>query len=476
MMKYPIGIAALVLSFSASLCHAYSLQDQVGLKEFLGSDPVTDFGLTISTGKQSSTLSAAPWAGYYWPEGFGSVVSPYRNDNFPHALITLLGAEAGFRNTIHWMKNHWGDTLSPAIGSMSDDELNKLSPSLKYDLLFSDSDFTLSHTIMSRLIQKADQTHIKSWEGICNGWSLAALSLDRPLHEIQVKSASGRMITFYPHDIMALSALLYARSPVNDWSYYTRDSQYQRTPLANGADINAPGVGFEPVWLRFVGRRCDGGGATGCNDLNPGVFHTAVVNSIGFNNSGFVMDKHKGPAIGNVAVFGYSMKLYNANTNAVDDFDKVITHNNLSDEQKAEGGVSKVGVVMTLTARKELSPWDVNADDETHYWDLEKTNEYTYNYVLILDANNNVIDGEWRMRLPIFGAIESPFPRYPDFLWKLPTQMHAFSGAEGSISSADFSAVNGQNDAFKAAADASSKLEQPLGSVIYPMLDASRTQ
>lgn len=471
MKRSPLIFGVVALSLVSTSSQAFTPQDQNALKEFLDGAPVTDLSAMVSADKLHGEVKESPWAGYYWPEGFGSIATPYRDPSFPHALISLWSSDSGFNRTHRWMKAKWGETLTPAASALSDQEVNNLGPSLKYDLLFSANDYTLTHTILDRITEKAKKYRIKAWEGICNGWTLATLAVDRPLHAIQVKSAQGRLITFYPHDLMALSALLYARSPINDWNWFLRDANYNRTPvLENGAAT--PGATFEPVWLRFIGRRCDGGNS-GCGDLNAGVFHTAIVNSIGYHDSGFIMDKHKSPAIGNVAAYGYIAKLYNTESGQEQEFPKVLS-TRLTDDEKSKGAVSKVGVLMTLKTRKELVPFELNDEKEAHYQDLEGSNDHHYDYVLLLDAQNQVIEGIWKMRLPLIGAENQLFPRYPDFLWKLPTHMLAFSGFEGSLNSADFNLANGVIDVWKKPAEDSSKLEQPMGTVLYPLISASR--
>ena len=57
-----------------------------------------------------------------------------------------------------------------------------------------------------------DDGSLDSWEGICEGWSSAAIRVPRPTHAITVPDPSGRSIQFYPADVKALSSLLSTRT------------------------------------------------------------------------------------------------------------------------------------------------------------------------------------------------------------------------------------------------------------------------
>ncbi|MBC7396173.1 MAG: hypothetical protein H7333_01925 [Bdellovibrionales bacterium] len=474
--RFPL-FAACLLGFFVPSTYAFTPADQNALKEFLDGNPVTDLGLVVSSNKLEGALTEAPWAGYYWPEGFGGVTTPFRDPSFPHAQISLWRSDSGFNRTNRWMKKKWGLSLTPIESSLSNEEVDKLGAALKYDLLISENDYTLTHTILNRIADKARKVRIKAWEGICNGWTLAALAVDRPLHSVQVKSASGRMITFYPHDLMALAAQLYARSPINGWNWFTRDAEFMRTSIFLKDGENPPAnANFEPVWLKFIGKRCEKNDqVNGCGDLNAGIFHTAIVNSIGFNNSAFIMDKHKSPAIGNAVAYSYQAKLYNTETGKGGPYPEILsTH--LNDEEKNKGAVSKVGVEMTLTTRKELVPFSLDLEKEKNYQDFEESDQHHYDYVLLLNIKNEVIDGEWKMRVPLLGAENQLFPIYPDFLWKLPVKnTRAFSGYEGSLSASEFTLQNGLPESWKQIAAEAGKHEQPLGTVLYQLIDASRT-
>jgi hypothetical protein len=54
---------------------------------------------------------------------------------------------------------------------------------------------------------------VAPWMGICHGWAVASISMERPLHAVKVKSWNDQYtLTFFPSDIKALSSLFWANS------------------------------------------------------------------------------------------------------------------------------------------------------------------------------------------------------------------------------------------------------------------------
>ena len=153
-------LGAVALNLISTSSQAFSPQDQNALKEFLDGSPITDLSAMVTADKLHGEVKNSPWAGFYWPEGFGSIATPYRNKDFPHAAISLWSSDAGFNRTRRWMKSKYDETLTPVAGKLSDQEVNDLGPSLKYDLLFSETDYTLTHTILDRLTEKAKKYSI----------------------------------------------------------------------------------------------------------------------------------------------------------------------------------------------------------------------------------------------------------------------------------------------------------------------------
>lgn len=454
-------LALFTINFSIDAL-ALTSQDLTTLNNFAGSKAVLNLKTIDADQKLNGELGTSPWAGYYWPDGFGSIAAPYRDSSFPSSVVRLIGPDSGFRRTMRWLRRKHGSDVSPNIYSLSEEEIDELSPAEKYDALFNAQNYTLTHSILNNIESRADHARIRTWEGICNGWSLASLNVDRPLKPVMVKSASGRMIPFYPHDLMALASLLYARSPVNDWDWYVQNGTERNRVAA--ADAEASNATMEPVWLKFVGRRCDhNAGETGCGDLNPAVLHLAVTNAIGYQNTGFVMDKHKNETISNVSVYGYSAKLYNPGNGDFGSFaDSVIP---------SEDGF-KVGVELTLKSRDELHPWKLKGEEKP-YQELEKSSDEKYSYTLIMDAQYNIKDGYWSKH-GVMRERQRLIPNYPDFLWKLPKDFKAYSGAEGNLNQYDFDPAQGIPESWKKDYTTAAELQQPLGVLIYQLVAASR--
>ncbi len=95
-------------------------------------------------------------------------------------------------------------------------------------------------------------------------------------------------------------------------------------------------------------------------------------------------------------------------------------------------------------------------------------------YSLELDAEGNIIDGEWQARVAGSGSRDRVIEKAPDFLWRLPKGWKAFSGYEGNILSTNWTSGAIVPETWKSVALQASKDMQPMGLVVEGLIQASR--
>src|SRR6185295_6707452 len=84
-------------------------------------------------------------------------------------------------------------------------------PAEKYDLLVGDPSWSLTRRMQDEgwLYYSGPRT-VPTWVGYCHGWASAAYSVPRPHKTVEMTSAAGTRIPFYPDDIKALQTALWA--------------------------------------------------------------------------------------------------------------------------------------------------------------------------------------------------------------------------------------------------------------------------
>lgn len=164
-------------------------------------------------------------------------------------------------------------------------DLQRLSPSEKYDILLGRYDYPLVKEVASKVSPEA-----QDWEGICHGWVVATVHHDEPKPKIFINS-DGITIPFGSADIKALLSY-----------YYAMD----QGPAQN--------MGFRCNLGTWTGgeKECD-------QDLNAGAFHIIIANKLALQNEGVILDIDRFKEVWNQPIVGYRSKMkgpYRATRNA----------------------------------------------------------------------------------------------------------------------------------------------------------------
>lgn len=265
---------------------------------------------------------------------------------------------------------------SPAASLIKAGRTHLLSPAEKYDLLVGDtgnprnpqqSGYTLTRAFLSEITAKT-----QAWEGACDGWAFASMNEKPPVKSVKVKNVAGQEIIFYPSDIRALLTLLYSDYRVASFG----SDCYDKRPALDGA-----------------GRAVD----KGCRDTNPGIFHTLLINQLGIGKRGFAMDTDYASETWNYPVKSYKIEYFNPQTNNsyANPLHAAVTKQEYTRDRYANHRSANVafivGVNVQLEYQIEALPVAANRLNKSY----ERSFNNAYSYDLELDAEGNVIGGEW---------------------------------------------------------------------------------
>tara|TARA_B100000749_G_scaffold280889_1_gene280134 strand:- start:28102 stop:29574 length:1473 start_codon:yes stop_codon:yes gene_type:complete len=318
----------------------------------------------------SAELNDSPWSGDYWPIANGILASrPF---------------DPSFMNAEGWLAKKEYTHSSPVSEVLQNDNASALlSTSEKYDLLVG-SEGTLTEKMWKQGQYYFDaRGEVETWMGICHGWAPAAYLSPRPVKSVEFKTAEGQTLKFYPAELRGLASFMWA------------EGQYRTRFLGGRCNEKEPELDEE-------GRLIE----PQCLDTNPGNWHTIVVNQIGKARKSFIMDATYDYQVWNQPVYAYSYRYFNPNlmrpveTLAEAKVDRVDLTDDIFANHRAEAMASVVGVIMDLAYISEISAYqsEVDRSQDNVVW-------VRYTYDLELDAEGNIVGGEWYNLA------------HPDFLW-----------------------------------------------------------
>ncbi len=299
------------------------------------------------------TVENAPWAANYFPMEDGGIASRYK-DAVPELMAnyTLLNMDA------NGAKLSKEETLQK-IKAMSQDEIDALSPTEKYDILRGDFEFSATRwELQNRGPQRNPAP--EGWEGFCNAMRAAGLIVPEPVNGITRKSKNGVTVNLDPADVKALIGATY---------FYVEKYAAIATPhQGTGLDKDAP---------------------------NPGAFHIAMNHLALSGEFPIVIDvENKGSQLWNEAVVGYERSMSEP---------KSLT---AAEKSANPNATQKVKVEFTMKALAEIDLEETNGATKHKVAAGELgINEIPYEYHLYIDDSGKIQGGKW------LGT------KWPDFLW-----------------------------------------------------------
>jgi len=395
-MNFHWLIALLAFSAPAAFAQAPTIQHEV--ERLLHHPGAVMNAIDLDQmGLSHAKTPVEPWTSSYWPDSIGGIAVRYGRK-------TVLGQKIETALNYGWNRDQWKAKdyrMKKNVLSLSEDEIaRQLAPSEKYDLLMGDMNFSLTNNIIADIDYRYHyklspqgswypKNGMVSWVGICDGWTVASLHTPRPVRTIRVRGATGQMITFYPDDLKALASHLFARA--GSW------------------------LGIERVGNRCQARKS--GRGEGCDDIDAGLWHAAVMNRIGIDHRGFVIDVDNNFKVNNHPVFGYDVQYFNP----VSGMTGTILKSTVPVDQVRPAGPAGfspdtamiVGVRMSLTMLDYAWPTGEEVDSPK----FDKLRTASYVYLLEMDSQGQILGGQWQ------GKAESQ----PDMIWMIAPNQLAWS-------------------------------------------------
>ncbi|WP_437653430.1 hypothetical protein [Sorangium sp. So ce1182] len=384
-----------------------------------------------AAGLQRASLAETPWSDDYWPIYAGGLGKRYADPEFP---------SGGWKESFDYIEGH---PASAIVASGDQGAIDRLSPSEKYELLIGDTSGALTAAMWNegRRYYERDG-RVETWMGICHGWAPAAFMLRRPRRTVVVKAADGRTeLRFFPSDIKALASLLWAKAAAPTRFIGSRSDE--RDP-----QFDEVGRVLSPEAF----------------DTNPGTWHLSVVNQIAVAQRSFILDVTYDYEVWNQPVYSYEYTYFNPQTlePAADVNSATVPREQFTNDKfrryRDVPFASVLGVSMTVQYVVETSPTHASTDDPSQ----DQIHSTDYRYDLELDADGNVIGGEWYQST------------HPDFLWVPPPRARAVTVAE-HLATASWTAPEHLPASWRRAAASAAASGLPLARIVEQLIDLANT-
>jgi hypothetical protein len=296
-------------------------------------------------------LATIPWASTYWPSKVGGIAAFWNLTADEEK--ELRGSNAMAAHPLTFKK-----FTEAEIRSMSLAQLARLSPAHKYEIYAGNFDFLSVNWERQRT-----SIETNDWEGLCDGWASAALNFAAP-KPVVLRGKTGIMVPFGASDIEAL--LIYYQSKIY------RDNKKTRAKASTWRKV-AAGQRCREDLKKFPERAV----SPECKGINAGSFHIILANRIGLNQQGVVIDVTRGEEVWNQPVYGYSSKTV-----------------------KKDAPIYNTAAPNTAQIIEQETVLEYVQESEAHWDNLGAKNadylvKITYRYNLELDAQGNIIGGEW---------------------------------------------------------------------------------
>jgi hypothetical protein len=295
------------------------------------------------------------WSDSYWPSQLGGIA--YR---WNHPQPTP------FKYKFHSKEE---------ILAMSKQQLEELSPAELYDISQADYKYTLTKKVLSTYSPKD-----LWWEGICHGWALAASNYAEP-DKTLVTNKDGVQVPFGASDVKALLSMHDA---------FNSKGIYARIGARCSVLGKVPGEAKAGDFMTAMPNDKDAARPE-CAGVNAGAFHIVLSNMIGIHSKGFVADVDRFNDVWNQPIVAYESKIQEELP--------------VSADELKNGIFSRLRIVTIMTYADELEFYSPESELEGTLGFVSKFPvtgtaaqthaSKTYEYVLELDSQGNIIGGEW---------------------------------------------------------------------------------
>lgn len=459
------------------------------VKRMAEETPIKNFVKIHKEGLYQGKTKDKPWTSTFWPLNRGLIADSYSNSSLSYYNPFKVFSWTNNRNRYRDRKLNFHDK----VDQLDSDDLAKLAPSEKYDLLLGDKSFDLTNRLWSYMqawgsmkeygylhtidkvggesvaranelinlgwqnqegnpltfdeafvlavqqrgglaeffaqkmvdageasnlqaalpaatekalaerdnyVIKKKNTYMATWEGICHGWATAAGNLPRPRKAVTFKLPDGRDLKFYPEDIKGLISLMWANSTIQDGKFLNKEGKNI------GGGIIMQGLRCnekkprKDEWGRYYDHRPDAFSKKlepRCVGVHPAIWHLGLVNIIGKQGRSFIVERKIKAAVDNHPMWSYKMEYFNPYTGVYSEkLEDVYMPFSEKHDQFAKFRNPETRFIVGVKTEMVYLDWarpkrrDTNSEED----DCEVAKSMLYD--LELDANGNIIGGQWR--------------------------------------------------------------------------------
>ena len=375
-------------------------------------------------------LNLRPWADGSWKLEWGLTARRYADSDFSRLRTWPERYD-------YVQKQPAKEMLKFKDATLRKDQIDKLSPAEKYDILVGDDDFTLTKAQWEESRKRYSHNDVAGWMGICDGAAAASALLPEPKHGVDVLSPSGEIIRFHVVDIKALASLL--------WSTYNSVVPLCGTRCDSKTQVrDEHGVATESSFF----------------DVNPGAWHIAVLNFIAKKKQPFFMDRYAVEKVWNVPILGYKMRYINPRNGTIVKGleDAIVPLSEMTGDRFRKYRASTAQWIVGIEMEVKFAFGLTNLRDKPIMAGIAQD---SYKYDLEIDKDGVIVGGEWYTDI------------HPDFLWAMQPGYIPTSRGDWLIG------VRAQWDGGKVPADwlgpakVASQNNQPLEKIVRKLIELS---
>jgi hypothetical protein len=365
-MRTIIPLLVLATVSSAHAGRWNKVNDPTKLAKITGKAVITDFAKLPMSAKLSN--SHIGWSDTYWPSMKGGIAYRWNSEpnpeNFRYRLLS---------------KNE--------VANLTTAELEGLSPTEKLDIYNGNYNYPVTRKVLSKYSPKDAW-----WEGICHGWSAAAIAHAEP-KRVDLRNKDGIVVPFGSTDVKGLLSFYYAE--IHKTNVYTR--------IGDRCKVKGkvPGEAYPQDRVRTMPSPSEANSEK-CIGVNPGSFHLTLTNILGLQDRGFVADVDRFADVWNQPIVGFNSE--------------ILERLAPSSAQRAQGIARLMKVKTQMTYGEESVLLDPESAEDAEEKGTVSMNPVTgtsdqnylsreYIYLLELDDAGKIIGGTWLSE------------GRPDFLW-----------------------------------------------------------
>ena len=256
------------------------------------------------------------------------------------------------------------------------------------------------------------------WEGICHGWSTAAGNVPRPRKPVDFRLENGKRLRFYPDDIKGLVSYLWANSLIQDAKWIDNNGNAQGGGIImQGLRCNVKSP-EKDEWGRYYDAKPDHYSQKlepRCVGVHPALWHLALTNIIGKQGRSFIVERKVEAAVDNHPMKGYKSEFFNPYTGDYGTLANSVRPLRLADQFydfRNPDTKMIVGVRLTMSYMDWTRPQREKYDSPSN----DKIEDIEMLYDLELDADGNIVGGQWRTT-EVGSASITGDRTQPDFFW-----------------------------------------------------------